>query len=455
LLYLDVDGWKTQWDSETALASALTARALAVGLDVWVGIASTKIAARFAALRAQGSMVIPAEEEWRFLAPLPIRLLEPSPALQGTLARWGIRSLGDLAALPLGAVATRLGPEGVMLARRARGEDEHPLAPSPPPLHFVEGVELDYGIEALEPFVFVARALLDRLIARIALRGLVCGDLRLSLGLANRGREERTITVAAPSNDVKALLTLLRLHLEAHPAPAPIETIRLAAAPERLRAAQLDLFRPSGPSPAELATTLARLTALCGADRLGTPVVADSHRPDAYALAPFDCPNTPTLNGPVKKAGLMLRQACPEHSRRAQHERGKPCGTEHSARPELVEACPELRRRGRAEYPVEGEGDGAGRMYVALRAIRPPQALEVFCDRGRLDFVRPVRAEREISCNGRVVTFAGPCRLQGEWWRAEGGFNRDYYDVQLSDGGIYRLFFDRRQQQWFVDGVYD
>jgi protein ImuB len=403
MLYLDVGGWRMLWDSESALASAMTARALAVGLDVWAGIASTKIAARLAALRAEGSLVVPAEEEWRFLAPLPIQLLEPSPALQSTLARWGIRSLGDLAALPAGAVATRLGPEGALLARRARGEDEHPLAPLSPPLHFVESFDLDYGIETLEPFLFAARALLDRLIARIALRGLVCGDLRLSLGLANRGRDERTVTVAAPSNDGKALLALLRLHLETHPAPAPIETIRLAAVPERLRPAQLDLFRPSGPSPAGLAATLARLTALCGADRLGAPVVADSHRPDAYGLAPFESTPRPPELPPLAKGGQ----------------------------------------------------GGFGVLHVALRAVRPPRALEVFCDRGRLDFVRPAEAEREIACNGRVVTFAGPCRLHGEWWREESAFSRDYYDVQLSDGAIYRLFFDRRRQQWFVDGVYD
>lgn len=419
MLYLDVDGWKMQWDSEPALASAITARALAVGLDVWVGIASSKIAARLAAFGGSGSMVVPAEEEWRFLAPLPIQLLTPSPALQSTLARWGIRSLGDLAALPAGAVATRLGPEGVLLARRARGEDEHPFAPSPPPLDFVESVDLDYGIETLEPFLFAVRALLDRLIARIALRGLVCGDLRLSLGLADRGREERTVTVAAPNNDGKALLALLRLHLEARPVAAPIETIHLAAVPERLRPAQLDLFRPSGPSPAELATTLARLTALCGADRLGVPVVADSHRPDAYGLAPF------RNNIPSPRP------------------------------PSLTEEEQEIALNSLWRSSEQAFSKGEGILRVALRAIRPPRVLEVFCDRGRLAFVRPAEAEREIACNGRVVTFAGPCRLQGEWWRAESAFSRDYYDVQLSDGAIYRLFFDRCRQEWFVDGVYD
>src|SRR5215470_12427125 len=237
-----------------------------------------------------GCAVIPVHEEWHFLAPLPIQLLAPDAALLATLQRWGIRTLGDLAALPASAVATRLGSAGAQLAYRALGEDEHPLAPRPLPLHFEETAELEYGVDSLEPFLFVVRGLLDRLLARLALRGLICGDLRLGLGLTGRGRDERTVTVAAPSNEIKPLLTLVRLHLEAHPPGAAVETVRLSAVPERLRALQLDLFRPNGPAPAQLAVTLARLAALCGAERLGAPVVADSHRPDAYGVAPFGGP---------------------------------------------------------------------------------------------------------------------------------------------------------------------
>src|SRR5262249_39462835 len=204
----------------------------------------------------------------------------PEPRVATHAGALGYAHAGDLAALPASAVATRLGVEGAALARRARGEDEHPLAPRPLPLHFEETAELDYGVDNLEPFLFVVRGLLDRLLARLALRGLICGDLRLSLGLIGHGRDERTVTVAAPSNELKPLLTLIRLHLEAQPPSAAVETVRLAAVPERLRPMQLDLFRPHGPAPAVLAVTLARLAVLCGTDRLGAPVLADSYRPE-------------------------------------------------------------------------------------------------------------------------------------------------------------------------------
>jgi protein ImuB len=433
VVYLDGEGLCAVHGSESELARDLVARAALAGLDASAGIASSKIAARLAARDGGGTAVIPPHQEWRFLAPLPIDTLEPGPELRETFARWGIRRLGDLAALPASAVATRLGPEAARLARRARGEEEDPLVPRPSPVHFEEAVELDYGVESLQPFVFVARALLDRLTVRVALRGLLCGDLRLSLRLADRRRVERTVPVAVPSNDGKALLTLLRLHLEAHPPPAAVESIRLAAVPERLRPAQLDLFRPRGPSPARLALTLARLTALCGADRLGAPMVADSHRPDAYATAPFE----------GNAADGARNTGTP-----ANH----PPVTGHRS-------------------PVTGHASSSrDHVPLALRAVRPPQELEVFCDRGRPDFLRPAgtpahpppghrspvtgHAPSPYRCHGRIVSMAGPWRTQGEWW-LDGGFSRDYYDVQLSDGVLYRLFFDRRTQRWFVDGVYD
>src|SRR5207245_2905690 len=82
--------------------------------------------------------------------------------------------------------------------------------------------------------------------------------------------------LAAPTRDVKTLLTCLRVELEARPPRAAVERVVLAAVPEVVRAAQLGLFHPPGPAPERLATTLARLAALCGPDRVGAPALVDS-----------------------------------------------------------------------------------------------------------------------------------------------------------------------------------
>jgi protein ImuB len=426
MVFLDLDGLQVL-HGEEEVVRLLVGGAAAVGLDAAVGIASTKVAARLAACDGGGRAIVRQHDEWSFLAPLPVRTLEPGPALRETLSRWGIRTLGELASLPASSVATRLGPEGAALVRRARGEDESPLVCRAPPLHFEERCELDFGIEAIDPFLFVARPLLDRLTARLALRGLVCGDLRLSLCLANRGREQRTVVVAAPSNEARSLLTLLRLSLEAQPPAAPVEEIHLAAVAEQLRPVQLDLLRPNGPAPARLAITLAKLTALCGDDRVGTPIVADSHDPGAYGCAPFAPGSSEAANStshipdPKFRSNPQVSESLGSGTWDMEFKATRPCGR------------------------------------VALRAVRPARMLEVFEDAGRLDFVRLSGShEHDVTyrCQGRVVTAAGPWRVQGEWWR-ESSFHRDYYDVQLSDGAVYRIYFEHQQNQWFVDGVYD
>jgi hypothetical protein len=85
---------------------------------------------------------------------------------------------------------------------------------------------------------------------------------------------------------------------------------------------------------------------------------------------------------------------------------------------------------------------------IALRAFRPPMPLEVFTSAGNLDYVRGARL------GGRVVHVAGPWRLRGEWWTAD-PCAREYYDVELTDGGVYRIYRDLRRDCWLADGAYD
>ncbi|HYY05194.1 MAG TPA: DNA polymerase Y family protein [Candidatus Limnocylindria bacterium] len=382
-VFLDTAGATHLVPSEAGLATALVARAARVGLAARAAVGGSMTVARLAALHA--TEVVPPGTELGFLAPLPLACLAPPPAIATTLERWGIRQLGDLARLPVAEVATRLGPAGAALVRAARGEDERPLAPQALGGPVEEAIGLEYALDTLEPLLFVLRGLAERAVARVGLEGIGVARLGLALGLADRSRDERVVPLAAPTRDVKTLLTCLRVELEARPPRAAVERVALAAVPEAVRAAQLGLFHPPGPSPERLATTLARLAALCGADRVGAPAVVDSHRPGAAALAPFTPGGAPT--------------------------------------PPATNGC-----------------------RLVVRALRPPRPVEVFADRDRPDFVRGE------GLGGRVVGAAGPWRVTGEWW-SDGAFARDYYDLELSDGGLYRCF--RENGQWFVDGVYD
>jgi protein ImuB len=158
-----------------------------------------------------------------------------------------------------------------------------------------------------------------------------------------------------------------------------------------LRAEQMSLFGPRAPAPARLATTLARLSSLVGPDRVGAPVVPDTHDPAAFDLAPFA---PPALDDAPASTGAPSRS-------------------------------------------------------LARRMLRPPRVAEVFCDRALPTYVRA------DGMGGRVVQIAGPWRTRHGWWRGEGESHRDDFDVTLSDGGVYRIFHDLVNGGWFIDAQYD
>src|SRR5439155_1574484 len=118
----------------------------------------------------------------------------------------------------------------------------------------------------------------------------------------------------------------------------------------------------------------------------------------------------------------------------------------------------------RAVARVGLEGIGAARLGLALgladrsrdeRAVplaAPPRDVKTLLTSIRTPLEARPDFVRGEGLGGRVVGAAGPWRLVGEWW-SDGAFARDYYDLELSDGGLYRCF--RENGRWFVDGVYD
>lgn len=388
-----------------ALALAIERRA---GLPVRVGVAGSKLAARVAAEQPGSPTVVPAGAEADFLAPLPTARLAPAAEILATLERWGVRSVGELARLPHAQVVSRLGPVGQELQEIARGIDPRPLEPRQPPPSFREGMELEWPLVALEPFLFVARAALERLVSRMVPHGLGCARLELALTLEPSGRHERSIALPAPTRDVKTLLTLLRLDLESHPPGAPTVGFELVAHPDRPREAQLNLFGAVALSPERLATTLARLFALLGEARAGSPRPLDAHRPEGFLLVPFAPPPPPA-------------------------ERPEP-------------------------QPARG--------HLALRVLRPPVPLAVTVDGTETPSptaLEPTVAgeeERRPRLQGRVRVASGPWRLEEGWWEdaaatGGGGWRREYWDVELVSGGVFRLYRDVGSGEWYADGVYD
>jgi protein ImuB len=266
---------------EGLMAEALVEAGRRAEWRVRVGVAGSKGVARIAArwLGAGGvvGVVVPGRDR-ESIAGLPIEALRPSPEASESFRRWGLGSVGALAALPAGEVALRLGANGVRLRALAAGKDEAPLVPTPFPDDPEERVDLDFPLVESEPLSFVLRGMLDRLAARLSERGTAFGAIGVRLRLEPDDPDERTLTLAAPTREVASVLSLLRVSIESSPPSAPVVGVEMRAVPGRVRPAQLSLFAPAGPSPERMAVTLARLAALVGADRVGVPVRDDGHR---------------------------------------------------------------------------------------------------------------------------------------------------------------------------------
>jgi protein ImuB len=402
--YLDLEGLERHYPGpspELDLGRSLMAAADSAGLPARVGIASSKLAARIAAGLPEPPVIVPAGEEAAFLAPLPLQRLAPEVDVSGTLERWGVHSVGDFAKLPASRVASRLGRTGRELHATARGIDPRPLMPREPPPAFHEGMSLEWPLVALEPFLFVGRAALDRLCQRLESRGYACVRLELALRLEPDGHQTRTINMPAPTRDVKTLLTLVRLDLEANPPGAPVAGFSFAAHPDRPREAQLSLYGPAALSPDKLATTLARLFALLGPERVGSPRPVDGHSPERFTLVDFSPPPPP-----------------------------------------------EVRREPRA-----------GRGLLAVRVLRPPVELEVITGgeaEGPVEIRTPASAEsaKRPRVEGEVKVASGPWGLEEDWW-AEDPTGRDYWDVEIAGRGLYRIYRERATGSWYADGIYD
>lgn len=471
VVYADVDGLErhfTGHDGEVDLGRGLAIAAEAASLPARVGIASSKLAARVAAGSPESPTIVRPGEEAAFLAPLPLQRLAPEVDIASTLEHWGIHSIGELAHLPKSKVASRLGDAGRALHAVARGLDPRPLIPREPPPEFQEGMSLEWPIVALEPFLFVGRAALERLVRRLEARGLACARLGLALRLEPDGHQERSIDLPAPSRDVKTLLTLVRLDLEARPPGAPVAGFTFTAHPDRPREAQLSLYGPAALSPDRLAATLARLFALLGPGRVGSPRPGEGHRPEGFELVDFAPPPPPPVKRePRPGRGLLaVRVLRPPVALEVivEEPAGSPGGNGRmggaSERIPAIPATPAIATGGAEETtgePASAEPPAAGEARgTALPAAGGDPGEAVFA---RPLEVRPFTGEAEGNgkrprIQGKVRVAAGPWGLEEEWW-TEAPTGRDYWDVELEGGGIYRLYRDRSTGEWWADGIYD
>ena len=266
-------------------------RALAAVGEPWdarAGAADRRFAALAAASVARpGQALIVSDKSTReFLAPLPLTLLPLERERYEELEELGVRKLGQLAGLPGGAVAERLGPDGRRAWSLARGEEDGRVHPRRAPVQIGEVLEFPEAVGNELTLRRALGALVDRLLAREERAGRPVRKLAVTARLVGGASWRRAVTLREPSADPARLRTALGPKLAELPSPAVKLRLELVELSEQ-RGEQLELVRAEGDVlRGRLREGLRQVRASVGAGGVSTVVeVAPWSRiPEARAL---------------------------------------------------------------------------------------------------------------------------------------------------------------------------
>jgi protein ImuB len=414
-LLLDVTGCDRVHGGEARLASQLIAAVERLGFSARGAIAPTFGCAwgvaRFGEggdgatdLRAgqwHGWTIVPEGGVRAALHDLPTAALRIDEDAIAGLAEVGVERVGELLALPRGALRSRFGPELSQRLVQALGEGIETIdavRPAAPPQ--AERV-FDGPTARWEAIAMVARDLVDDLCAQLGSRER--GAMRLELTLERSDAEPVVLEIqlAGPSRDRRHLWSLLRPKLERANMGFGVERMELVARRSaRIAHRQAQRWREDGAESQQrerqLAELVDALSSRLGADRVLRAQMVESHIPErAERMAP------------ALRAG-------------------------------------EVRGR-KAQTPAVAPGD-----RPTMLLPRPESA--------RVITVAPDGPVLSMQWGGRedlrIVTSVGPERIEGEWWRrAEPG--RDYFKLQ-DEGGRWLWVFRQRSAHpaWFVHGIW-
>lgn len=291
LLVLAARGVSRYFGSEESAAERLVDEAAAAGVECQVGVADELSTAVIAARRA---VLVPPGGGARFLAPMPVSELAAEPALSAPeradlvdlLRRLGLRTIGDFAALAPVAVASRFGADAVLAHRSARGEPERPPSARPLPPDLAVEHRPDPPLDRVDAAAFAARALAERLHARLAAAGVACTRLLVHASAGNGEHLSRTWRCAEPLTP-EGTADRVRWQLdgwltgrsESRPT-AGIEVLRLE--PVEVVAAgalQLGLWGGVGAQDERARRALVRVQGLLGGDAVQVGVLSGGRGP--------------------------------------------------------------------------------------------------------------------------------------------------------------------------------
>ena len=376
-------------------------------------------------------LVVPAQQSQPFLAGLPLTFLadrvsplfsgDGTEALLDVLWRLGIRTLGDLAKLSEADVLGRFGWPGLVAHRLVRGFDDRPLQVQPPPDSSAVEAEIDPPADRIETVAFMARALADDMVARLARDGLDCVSVGITAesdsGHASRRRWRHELRFSAAGIVDRVRWQLEGWYRSSERPTGPVTLIRItpcAVAPADGR--QLGMWGARSEADERAARALARLQGLLGAEAVTVPRLAGGRRPaDTGRRVPYD-------------AAALSRKAKGTRKKDKAAEAPWP-GRLPPPEPAVVLDEPE---------PITVTDCGGDPVTVSGRGQASAAPRQVTDSRG-----------------GRrtVVAWAGPWPLDERWWRPPARRRQARFQFVLDDGSAHLCVLE--SGRWQREATYD
>jgi DNA polymerase-4 len=223
--YLGIDGLQLIYPDDSAIIDAIQ-EVIPEVFAHRIGIAANKFLAYLAACRClpSGRRVLTGDVE-DFLQKLPCDMLPVSMKSKEKLRRFGLHTLGQIAALPQGPLLSQFGTEGKRIHELARGYDDTPLYPRMMEKAIEESTTLPSVTVSLETILVVLERLLGRVFSRISGAGLGIRSLAVWTRTWDVERWERTIKFKEPAMDTRKAIARIRRVMEEHPQPGPVEQV--------------------------------------------------------------------------------------------------------------------------------------------------------------------------------------------------------------------------------------
>jgi protein ImuB len=387
---------------------------------------AAELAARATGPAGNGPTVIPPGESAAFLAPFPVAALD-RPDLADLLARLGLTTLGDLAALPAATVLGRFGPDGAAAHRLARGLDERPLAVRTPPPDLTVVAELDPPADRVDVAAFTAKAMADQLHQKLTALGLACTRIAIEAETehgehqSRLWRHEGALTASAVADRMRWQFDSW---LSSGATTAGISLLRLI--PDEVKpdhGRQLGFWGAGAAADDRAARAMARIQGLLGPEAVVTAVIGGGRDPAGQVrLVPWGDPRQPARPGGPTSA------PAPRSTKRTM---GAAANEIPPWPGRLPQPAPALVWRRPAPARVQ---DAEGRP-VAISARG-----EMSATPATLNMVE-------------VAAWAGPWPTEERWWDGHSSRRRARVQLCLADGTAHLAVLEGGQ--WWIEATYD